>query len=264
MDQINKEQGEKKKDFSLDSDSEAEGDEVVGMEIDINFIDEKSSAVHCIGHICVFAMASVYEHLPTIMNELKELHKYFHENIRYHICLTYSQIAVGLAKLKMGEFENKLDWKKGLPIQVPLHPDVTQFLETVVFPHYVEIFEDEQHKEVIEKLLESYVDMAECLGPGAFSESHLEALVKYVGLLLEKKAFCQTGAKDFVGEVDDAEGGDFEDDKDAQADEEEEEDDDEDDIDHDELILGNTTDVIIQLSKLYGDQFTGILAQLAP
>jgi hypothetical protein len=69
-----------------------------------------------------------------------------------------------------------------------------------------------------------------------------------------------------VGEVDDAEGGDFEDQKEEYGEEGNPEDDDEDDdeIDHDELILGNTTDVVIELAKCFGDQFSGLLVQLAP
>lgn len=39
--------------FSLDSDSEDEAD-LVGMDVDVNFIDEKSSAVHALGNIALF------------------------------------------------------------------------------------------------------------------------------------------------------------------------------------------------------------------
>lgn len=43
-----------------------------------------------------------------------------------------------------------------------------------------------------------------------------------------------------------------EDDEDGEKDDEEEEEDEE-DLDHDEIILGNTTDLIIDLSKCLGD-----------
>lgn len=262
MNQINAES--KKKDFSLDTDSEEDDDEVVGMDIDINFLDEKSAAIHCLGHLCLFAMPCLVDKLPQILNELKELHKYFHENIRYHVCMTYTQIAVGLAKLRMGDFDRKMDWQKGLPVKLTLHDDVVQFLDQVAFPHYLETFADEQNKEVIEKLLECYVDIAYALGPGAFMhEGFLSQLLENLIKLLNKQSFCQTKAKDFAGEVEDD--GEFEDDKEANAvleeDEEEEEDE---DIDHDELILGNTTDCILELSRCFGDQFASLLAKLAP
>jgi len=113
MDDINK---AKQGDFSLDSDSEEGAGDIVGMDIDVNFLDEKSSAVHCLGHLCLFAMPCLFDQLPKVLATLKELQKYFHENIRYHICMTYAQIAIGLAKFRMGDFDTKLDWKKGLPI----------------------------------------------------------------------------------------------------------------------------------------------------
>lgn len=73
--------------------------------------------------------------------------------------------------------------------------------------------------------------------------------------MLDKKAYCQTKAKDFKGEVDDEdETNEFEDEEDNEEDNEEDEDDEE-DLDHDEIILGNTTDLIISLSKALGDQF---------
>jgi hypothetical protein len=42
------------------------------------------------------------------------------------------------------------------------------------------------------------------------------------------------------------------------------EDEDDEDLDHDEIILGNTTDVIIALSKALGEQFLVYFQQLAP
>lgn len=39
--------------FSLDSDSEDEAD-LVGMDVDVNFIDEKAAAVHALGNLCLF------------------------------------------------------------------------------------------------------------------------------------------------------------------------------------------------------------------
>lgn len=79
--------------------------------------------------------------------------------------------------------------------------------------------------------------------------------------MLEKKAFCQTKTTDDedIGDNDDKK--EYEDDEEVPDDDE---DDDEEDIDHDEIILGNTTDLIISLSKALGDQFLPYLAQIAP
>jgi len=51
-----------------------------------------------------------------------------------------------------------------------------------------------------------------------------------------------------------AEAGDFEDESDENP-EDESEDDEDDGINHDEVILGNTTDVILYLARAYGNEF---------
>ena len=74
--------------FSLDSDSEDEA-ELVGMDVDINFIDEKSAAVHALGNIALFCSGLIIPRMTEILQVLSDLDGYFHENIRYHVCLTY-------------------------------------------------------------------------------------------------------------------------------------------------------------------------------
>lgn len=74
--------------FSLDTDSEDEA-ELVGMNVDINFIDEKSAAVHALGNIGLFCAGLILPRLKEIVDVLADLGDYFHENIRYHVCMTY-------------------------------------------------------------------------------------------------------------------------------------------------------------------------------
>jgi hypothetical protein len=105
-----------------------------------------------------------------------------------------------------------------------------------VFPHFQHLLENEQNKEVIEKVLECIRDLADYMGPGAFSVANLEMVLGHLVLLLNKEAFCQVGgAEENMLESDD-----------------DEEEDDE-DMNHDEIILGNTTDVIISLAKALHD-----------
>lgn len=78
-------QGREKEAFSLDSDSEDET-ELVGMDVDVNFIDEKSSAVHALGNLCLFCPTQVLPRMNEVLDTLSELGFYFHENIRYHVC----------------------------------------------------------------------------------------------------------------------------------------------------------------------------------
>lgn len=92
-------------DFSLESDSE-EGEEVVGIDIDTNFIDEKSSAIHALGNIALHCPGLMLPHLEKVVNVLMEVGFYLHENIRYHVCLTLTQVAFGLLKFFTGRADN--------------------------------------------------------------------------------------------------------------------------------------------------------------
>lgn len=69
----------------MDSDSEDEA-ELVGMDVDVNFIDEKSSAVHALGNIALFCTSLILTRMQEILDILNEISFYFHENIRYHVC----------------------------------------------------------------------------------------------------------------------------------------------------------------------------------
>ena len=173
--------------FSLDSDSEDEAD-LVGMDVDVNFIDEKSSAVHALGNIALHCCGLLLPRMQEILDVLSEISFYFHENIRYHVCQTYLQIAIGLLR-HLINIDGKFSWKKGLPVQIPLPDKVQEFIDQIIFPHYYRIFEDEANKEVIEKTLECIREMCEELGPGSIV-NQVNNLNNMVLLLLDKQAFC--------------------------------------------------------------------------
>lgn len=71
---------------------------MVGMDVDVNFIDEKAAAVHALGNLFLFCPSLVLPRLQEALDVLNEIGFYFHENIRYHVCLTYTQIAVGMLR----------------------------------------------------------------------------------------------------------------------------------------------------------------------
>ena len=71
--------------------------------------------------------------------------------------------------------------------------------------------------------------------------------MKYVHLLLQKKAYCQGGSDENIDKDE------FVDEDENPEDESSEEGDD--GIDHDEIILGNATDVILYFARAYGDLF---------
>ena len=149
--------------------------------------------------------------------------------------------------------EKSYKWTAGFPAEVPLPAPVMQFLTETIFPHYNALFDNEINKEVIEKLLENIRDLADEMGPASFT-NNIEMVMTNLEKLLEKKAYCQNRMKEGADEM----GEDSEEEKDSQ------EEPDSEDMDHDEIILGNTTDVIISLSKAMGDSFLPYLARLGP
>lgn len=239
------------KEFSLDSDSDDE--DVVG--IDLEGVDEKTSAIHAIGNIYLNCSALLEPYLERIVKVLKDLDGYCHENVRYHVCLSYTQIAFGLLRCHSGrpDSDDKIDWTPGMPTAQQLPPQVVTFLDQVLMPHFKELFESEFNKEVIEKVLECIRDLADEMGPCSLA-THLDVIIEFVEILLDKQAFCQTRNL----KVDDPEGQGDEDDDD------EEDEEDGEDMDHDEIILGNATDVLVSLAKCFQDSFLPSLQKLGP
>jgi len=81
----------------LESDSDDDGEQKVSsIDIDQSFIDEKAAAIHALGNIFMNCSSLCFPNLPMIITTLKEMLFYMHENIRYHVCLTFTQIALGL------------------------------------------------------------------------------------------------------------------------------------------------------------------------
>ena len=108
------------------------------------------------------------------------------------------------------------------------------------------------HKEVIEKVLECIRDLAEEMGPASIAD-HLDWIITSIEQLLDKTATCQTRR----GNMENEEGPDEQDSEDSQEEDDE-------DLDHDELILGNATDVVISLSRCFADSFLPYIQRLAP
>lgn len=242
-----KEDGEE---FDLDSGDE-DVEEVVMHEEDI---DEQVAAINACGNLSLYCSGLMQPYLERICEQLLKIGEYAHENVRYHTCLSLTQIAMGQMRLAVGQqdSDDKVEWQSGLPAQQPLPANVKQFLDAILFPHFKEIMEKELRKEIVEKALECIRDLLEEIGPASI-ESHIDWLINTIESLLDKTSFCQTGkSPNEVAGLDEED-----DDDDSEADDEE-------DLDHDEIILGNATDLIIQLSKCLQNSFLQHLQRLGP
>lgn len=104
-------------------------------------------------------------------------------------------------------------------------------------------------------MLECIRDISDEMGPAGVMD-HIEMIIVTLEKLLDKETICQTRGKEALS---DGIGGEDDDDDDHHDSEE-----DEDDLDHDEIILGNTTDVMISLARSLTDGFLPYLARLGP
>jgi len=148
--------------------------------------------------------------------------------------------------------DKEFEWTKGPASGSPLPAEVVQYLDQIVYPYYFKLLDQEDDKEVIERTLESLRDLVDAFGPAVFANC-MDRIGKYIILFLEKKAYCQTN----VMEGDNDEDLEDVDDKDGEDDDEEEEEED-DGIDHDEMILGNTTDLVLWIARSLGNEFLPI------
>jgi hypothetical protein len=128
-------------DFSLDSDSD-EGEQLVGFDIDTHFIDEKAAAIHALGNIALNCSGLLFPYLEKVVNALMESGFYMHENIRYHVCLTMTQLSFGLLRLftDQKDSDEKFSWRAGLPAPDQLPTQVVEYLTSVLFPHFMKLF----------------------------------------------------------------------------------------------------------------------------
>ena len=115
---------------------------------------------------------------------------------------------------------------------------------------------NDMHKEVIEKVLECIRDLCDEMGPGAICD-HIEWIVSFIETLLDKTALCQTQKDDEGFEMNGEHHG-------PRDDSDDDESDDDEDLDHDELILGNATDLCVSLAKCMQDAFLPYLQRLGP
>ena len=97
--------------FSLDSDEDGDVD-IQQVEIDVEGLDEQISAVHCLGNLSLNCSQLMQPYLEQICKKMSELGDHFHENMRYHVCLTLTQICFGQLRFCLGkqDSDDKLEW----------------------------------------------------------------------------------------------------------------------------------------------------------
>ena len=101
--------------FDLDSDDDHDHDHVM---MDLEGIDEQVAAIHALGNLCLYCSGLMQPHLQRISEAMLNIGQYVHENVRYHTCLTLTQIAIGMMRLAKGmqDSDDKFEWTAGIPV----------------------------------------------------------------------------------------------------------------------------------------------------
>jgi hypothetical protein len=225
----------------------------LGVDIDISHVDEKASAINALGIISMHAPILCFGRMQEILAALERNQQFFHENVKFHTVLAYMQIGLGLMK-KNGvcDADDKFKWTKGAPSESPLPQEVVDYFDRIVIPYFFELFKSEENKEVIERVLENMREMVIDFGPAVFV-LHAPKVIECIIAFLQKKTFCQSGEFGGDDEVED-----------VNPEEDEDEPEEEDDgIDHDEIILGNVSDLILYWARALGNDFANIFSQVA-
>lgn len=219
---------QKVQEISRDSDSEPE-EEVYGK---IEAFDEKASALHCLGFIFQFCPKQMIPFVEEISEVIILMSKYVEDNVRFECISAMNGITHGIHTLDCGE---DFEWMPGFENPTPIGEHTEQFLQKVYFPTFATVFETEDENDVIERMMQSLIEITEELGPAIY-QGRLEQILLLCNNLLENKA--QGGMDEAEGEFEDMN-----------------EEDEEEDIDHNEAVLANVTELISVISRVLGEDF---------
>jgi hypothetical protein len=172
-------------------------------------------------------------YLDPISETILTMVQYCEYNVRFECISALNGITMGLNKLECGE---DFEWLPGFNNMTPIGEKTEIFLKQIYFPALAIVFESEDEDEVVERMMQSLIEVSDELGPAVY-DNRIEQLLKLVNNLLEQKNADNTPQE---GE------GDFEDMG---------EDDGEEDIDHNETVLANATELISSISRALGEDF---------
>ncbi len=189
------------------------------MQINQDSIDERTAAIHCLGYLVKNCTELMIPHLDRIVKAIETQSGWYHPNVRIECVATQKVIVEGLAYMTLGKIE---DFSYTQGVAAPLSDECQTFIKEVYFKNAAGVFEDEDEDDVIEKQLQNIVELTDEIG-AAFIGPRLTAISQLIALNLNPP-----------------------------------EDGDE-DIDHDEMVIANTTDLIISVSRAIGPDYANYL-----
>lgn len=144
-----------------------------------------------------------------------------------------NHITIGLNKLEFGE---DFEWQVGFKNPTPIGESTQAFLKEVYFPCFAIIFDTEDDDEVVERMIQSLIEITEHLG-SAIYVNRIDEILLLINNLLQNP---QTKGHDQDAE------GEFEDIGEGEDDQ---------DLDHNETVLANITELVSVISRVMGEDF---------
>lgn len=185
-----------KGDFSLDTDSEDEDEELEGEDLGENatsvkvkttFIDEKAAAIHAIGEFALACPTKFASHFKRAYEILEQTYDFFQDNIRKQSIICYKDLMLAqIMAMNNGQLPK---YKPGLPCVERYPPDVEELFNIELYQKFDYGIKQERNAENVATAVECLQYLIKKLGP-PFIHHNLDDLVDSIIGLLEKKYEC--------------------------------------------------------------------------
>ncbi|WFD29053.1 hypothetical protein MSPP1_000057 [Malassezia sp. CBS 17886] len=195
---------------------------------------EKEVAADSLGELFSHTRAAFLPFVGPATEELISLTSHFYQGIRKSAIATLFTFINTLYELS-----NPPPWVPGLPVKVPLNPEVARIVELVI-PSVMEAWEAEDDRTTAIEICQSLAACLNACGPAIIAPDWLSATCSYTHLILEKKAPPQVDP-----ELDD--------------DEESEE-----ASEYESVLISAATDLVGALANVLGADFAGPMQQFLP
>ena len=189
---------EKTGDFSLDTDSENDEEELTpgaGVKVQMSWLDEKAAAIHALGEFATSCCKGFSPYYQETLKHLEEVADHFYANVRQQTVVCYKNLTEALVKVA---FEGQLpQYECGLPCVQRLPAKIEEFIKIELLTKFFYVIENDESKEVVAATLEVLNDLINHLGPAFIDKSH-DDLVKSINMLLKNEAVCQATDEDVI------------------------------------------------------------------
>jgi hypothetical protein len=170
---------EKQKAIQVEDSDSSDQEDNPGFAPNTLELDEKTAAMHTLGHIAIGCPQSMPLFVERLLNDLEFLWSHFHESIRLQTVTTYIQIVQAL---------------NASPTQLSVQSSSVWFEK--VLPKYIHSLSEDESDKVVLRVLENIEDLLEQVGPQVLPQTWLDQVVVKLQIILSETAACQRSMED--------------------------------------------------------------------